>query len=176
MKHLKGKKGCSAMKVTRLTAQMKCLYANARNMGNKQEKLEAIVLLESYHLIAITETWWDEYHDWNVALDSYRLFRRDRQGRRGGGIALYIKKTLQSEELSLKNNHEQVESLWVRIRERGNKGNLVVGFYYRPPDQKELTDEGFFLQLQEALHSQALVLLGDFQLPRHLLEKQHSKL
>ena len=90
------------MKVTRLTAQMKCLYANARNMGNKQEKLEAIVLLESYHLIAITETWWDEYHDWNVALDSYRLFRRDRQGRRGGGIALYIKKTLQSEELSLK--------------------------------------------------------------------------
>jgi len=79
-----------------------------------------------------------------------RLFRRDRRGRRGGGVALYIKKALQSEELSLKNNHEQVESLWVRTGERDNKRNLVVGVYYRPPDQEELIDEVFFLQLQEA--------------------------
>jgi len=78
MKHPKGKKECSAMKVRRLTAQMKCLYRNARSMGNKQEELEVVVLLESYDLIAITETWWDESHDWNVALDGYRLFRRDR--------------------------------------------------------------------------------------------------
>ena len=122
-------------------------------MGNKQEELEAIMPLESCDLIAITETWWDESRDWNVGLDGYRLFRRDRQGRRGGGVALYLKKTLQSEELSLKNNHEQVGSLWVRIRERGNQGNLVVGVYYRPPDQEELIDEAFFLQLQEASRS-----------------------
>ena len=144
---------------------MKCLYTNAHSMGNKQEELEAIVLLESYDLIAITETWWDESHDWNVALDGYGLFRRDRRERRGRGVALYVKKTLQSEELSLKNSHEQVESLWVRIGERGNKGNLVVGVYYRPPDQEELIDEAFFLQLQEASRSQALVLLGDFNHP-----------
>jgi len=106
MKHLKGKKECSAMKVTRPTAQMKCLYTNACSMGNKQEELEAVMLLESYDLIAFLETWWDESHDWNVALDGYRLFRRDRQGRRAGGVALYIKKTLQSEELFLKNSHE----------------------------------------------------------------------
>ena len=56
VKHLKGNKGCSSKKVTRLTAQMKCLYTNARSMGNKQEELEAIVLLESYDLVAITET------------------------------------------------------------------------------------------------------------------------
>jgi len=78
MKHHKGKKGCSAMKVMRPTAQMKCLYTNACSMGNKQEEVEAIVLLESYDLIVITETWWDESCDWNVALDGYRLFRRDR--------------------------------------------------------------------------------------------------
>jgi len=54
--------------------------------------VEATVLLESYVLIAITETWWDESHDWSVATNGYRLFRRDRQGRRGKGIALHIKK------------------------------------------------------------------------------------
>jgi len=37
-----------------------------------------------------------------------------------------------------------------------------VGVYYRLPDQGEPTDNMFFLQLQEALCSQALVLLRDF--------------
>jgi len=56
----------------------------------------------------------------------------------------------------MKNSHEQVENLWVRIRDRGNKGNLVVGVCYRPPDQGESTDEALFLQLQEASRSQSL--------------------
>ena len=38
-------------------------------------------------------------------------------------------------------------------------------FYYRPPDQEELIDEAFFLQLQDASRSQALILLGDFNQP-----------
>jgi len=46
--------------VTWLTAWLKRLYTNAHNRGNKQEELEATVLLESYDLVALTETWWDE--------------------------------------------------------------------------------------------------------------------
>lgn len=30
------------------------------------ETLEAITLLGSYDLVAITETWWNESHDWSV--------------------------------------------------------------------------------------------------------------
>jgi len=126
LKHPKGNKGCSSVKVkvTWPTAQMKCLCKNTHSMGNKQEELEATALLESYD-----------------------LFRKDRQGKRGGGVALYIKKSIQP---SLKNSHEKVESLWVRIRDRGNKGNLVIGVYSRTLDQGEHTDKAFFLQLQEA--------------------------
>ena len=83
----------------------------------------------------------------------------------GRGVALYIKKWIECEELSLKNSHEQAESLWVRIRDSGNKGNLGVGAYYRPPDQGVPVDKAFFLQLQEAARSQALVLLGEFNPP-----------
>ena len=137
MKHLKGHKGCSTKKVTLLTAQMKCLYMNAHNVGNKEGGLEATMLLESCDLIVITETWWDKSCDYVVATDGYRVFRRDREGWRGRGIALYIKKSIQCEELSLNSSHEQVECLWVRIRDRGNKSNLVVGVYYRLPDQGE---------------------------------------
>ena len=37
-------------------AQLRCVYTNARSMGNKQEELEAIVQQANYDLVAITET------------------------------------------------------------------------------------------------------------------------
>ncbi|PKU40284.1 glycerol kinase [Limosa lapponica baueri] len=101
------------------TVQLKCLYTNERSLGNKQEELEATVLLESYDIVAITETWWYESYDWSVAIEGYKLFRRDRQGRRGGGVALYVKEWLESEEMSLKpslgSDEDRVESLWALV-------------------------------------------------------------
>jgi len=47
----------------------------------------------------------------------------------------------------------------MKVRNPGNKGSLVLDIYYRLPDQSEPTDEAFFLQLQQSLYSQALVLL-----------------
>ena len=41
----------------RSIAQLKCVYANAHSMGNKQEELEAILQHDSYDLVTITETW-----------------------------------------------------------------------------------------------------------------------
>ncbi|KAK4823680.1 hypothetical protein QYF61_005651 [Mycteria americana] len=163
VKLLKAHKGCSSMKETRTTAQLKCLYTNARSMGNKQKKLEAIVHQENYDMVAITETWWDNSHNWSVAMDGYKLFRRDRRGRRGGGVALYIRESLDS--LELNDCDDRVECLWVRIRGKANKADIVVGVCYRPPNQDEETDELFYKQLGEASRSLALVLVGDFNLP-----------
>ena len=47
----------------------------------------------------------------------------------------------------------------------------MVGVYSRLSDQGKPIDEAFFLQLQEALRLQALILLGGLQPPQHLLEK-----
>jgi len=41
----------------RLPAQLKYIYTNARDTGNKQVELEAIVQQDSCDLVAITETW-----------------------------------------------------------------------------------------------------------------------
>lgn len=68
-------------------AQLRCMYTNACSMGNKQEELEAMVQQQSYD-VTIAETWWDNSHSWSTALNGYNLFRRDRIGRRGGGVAL----------------------------------------------------------------------------------------
>ncbi|KAK4828050.1 hypothetical protein QYF61_023088 [Mycteria americana] len=163
VKHLKAHKGCSSMKETQMTAQRKCLYTNARSMGKKQEKLEATVHQENYDMVAITETWWDDSHNWSAAMDGYKLFRRDRQGRRGGGVALYVRECLDS--LELNDGDKRVECLWVRITKKANKADIVMGVCYRPPNQDEETNKLFYKQLGEASRLLALVLVGDFNLP-----------
>jgi len=44
-------------------------------------------------------------------------------------------------------------------------GDIIVGVYYRPPDQEEEVDEVFYKQLKVVSQSQALVLVGDFNHP-----------
>lgn len=88
--------------------RLKCVYTNARSMGNKQEELEVIVCQANYDLVAITESWWDHSHDCSAVMDGYKLFRMERQGRNGGGVVLYIKDCFDVEELGVGNDKVSV--------------------------------------------------------------------
>ena len=61
-------------------------------------------------------------------MDGYKVFRRDSQGRKG---------------VELEAENDKVESLWVRSRGRATKVDMLMGVYYRPPNQDEETDEAF---------------------------------
>ena len=56
-----GHEGITAA-ATQKETQLRYLYTNACSMGNKLEELEAVVWLESYDTVAITETWWNDSH------------------------------------------------------------------------------------------------------------------
>ncbi|PKU36538.1 hypothetical protein llap_13164 [Limosa lapponica baueri] len=114
--------------------QLKCHYANACSMGNKQEDLEMCAHLQSYDHTGITETWWDGSYDWSVGMEEYRLFRKDRLGRGGGGVALYVNDQLECLELHLGMDEEPRESLWVKIKGSTGAGDVTIGVCYRPPD------------------------------------------
>ncbi|RMB92461.1 hypothetical protein DUI87_31103 [Hirundo rustica rustica] len=128
-----------------------------------QEELEAMVQQQSCDVVAITETWWDESRGWSTARDGYKLFRRDRKGQRGGGVALYIKRALDT--IGIETNEDGVERLWVRIKGKANKADVLLGVCYRPPSQEEEVDNLFYKQLRNVSGSSARVLVGDFNLP-----------
>lgn len=46
---------------------------------------------QRFGISGITETCSSESCDWNAPLDGYKLFRGYKQGRRGEGVALYVK-------------------------------------------------------------------------------------
>ncbi|CAM4488283.1 unnamed protein product [Lepidochelys kempii] len=148
----------------RSTGYLKCLYTNAQSLGNKQGELEVLVMSRNYDVIGITETWWDNSHDWSTVMDGYKLFRKDRQGRKGGGVALYVREQYDCSELRYE-TVEKPECLWIKFRSVCNKSDVVVGVCYRPPDQGDEVDEAFFQQLTEATRSHALILMGAFNFP-----------
>ena len=120
----------------------------------------------SYDIIGISKTWWDESCVWCVAIDGYRLFRRDKQGRQGGRVMMYVKHRLDCVEFQVGN--DKVESLWVRIKGRTNKGDIIVGVYYRAPGQDNHAVELFFAELR-CLEINSPCPYGGFQLVRHQL-------
>lgn len=93
-------------------------------------------------------------------MEGYRLSRKDRWGRRGGGVTLYIRERFDCTALTVRD--DVIESLWGRIRGMGNKGDVVVSVYYLSLSQDVSTDELFCRQLGEISGLVAIVLMGDF--------------
>lgn len=140
----------SSEKVTWPTAQLKCLHSKAHSTENKQEEMEIMVQLENYDQIATMETWWAESQNWNTTIEGHMLFGRDRHSKRAEGLALYVKKWTDCEELLLRNSHDQVESFGLKLGTRPRKDIWWLWSTSRTPDQGELVDEAFLLQLQES--------------------------
>ena len=59
----------------------------------------------------------------------------------------------------------KVESLWVRIRMKANKADILVRVCYRHPKPDVETVKAFCEQLAEVAQLPAIVLMGDFNSP-----------
>ena len=69
---------------------------NARSIVNKMGELRLMVEDVEPDIIGITETWTKpDMGNAEFSLKGYQMFRKDREVRRGGGVALYIKQSIQ---------------------------------------------------------------------------------
>ncbi|PKU39374.1 rna-directed dna polymerase from mobile element jockey-like [Limosa lapponica baueri] len=98
-------------------------------------------------------------------MEGYRLFRKDRQGRRGGDVSLYVNDQLGCMKLCLGMDEEPTESLWARIKWRAGTDDITAGVCYKPHNQEYRVDEALYRQIRATSCSQALVLMGDFNYP-----------
>ena len=76
-----------------------------------------------------------------------------------------MRELLECLELCLGMDEEPIESLWFRIKERTDKGDIIVGVCCRPPDPEEPVDQALCRQVRAASSFQALVLMRDFNHP-----------
>ncbi|TRZ08327.1 hypothetical protein HGM15179_018777 [Zosterops borbonicus] len=73
------------------------------------------------------------------------------------------RKDLNTTEFEITDN--KVDCLWVRVTGKANKPDILVRIWYRTPNQDEEVVVLFYKQLEDVSGSQALVLIGDFNLP-----------
>ncbi len=76
------------------------------------------------------------------------MFYKDRENRRGGGVALYVRDTLQCCLNNKIKTDNKAESIWVDIKEGSQ--SVVLGVVYRPPTSTEEINTSLWQELNRA--------------------------
>ena len=87
------------------------------------------------------------------------MFRRDRIGRRGEGVILYVKESIQAYEIKLEGESDYDEAVWCKIVSGNSK--LTIGLVYRSPNINEADN----IKIQNAIKEVSkgeCIIMGDF--------------
>ena len=112
---------------------VKFAVVNARSVANKIDEIKHIIDEDKIDVLAITETWLStnsEYERHEIVPSGYEIIHVDREGRKGGGVAVIYR-----QELAVIQKHigtfDSFEHCIVDINGMSDKVRLAV--VYRPP-------------------------------------------
>jgi len=150
---------CRAVRDQAATA---CLaFLNVCSLRRKVREIQTLLTDRGIQLFGMAETWLNpEVSDGELAIPNYRLYRKDRLGQHGGGVAVYC-----HESLSVRRRHDldtDLEIIWLETT--GHGATMLVGCAYRPPDKPVAYWDSLEEHLDHALSGchESVVLLGDF--------------
>ena len=113
------------------TKSLNVCFSNVRSLLPKIDEFRLTCLSLECDIFGVTETWLsDEILDDEVHVPGYSVLRRDRS-RHGGGIALYIRESLNFEVLPLPELANAIELMIVRVFSM--EFTFFIGVFYRPP-------------------------------------------
>ena len=117
--------------------EIKCVCLNARSIINQKNELNIMVDDIKPHIIGITESWaHNDITDAELGLEGYVMFRKDRIGRRGGGVLLYLKVTIPAYEIQLNEETDCNEAMWCKLV-TGHTTVTIVVVYLCPNITKQ---------------------------------------
>ena len=149
-----------------ITYNIPSLYVINTAALTKSHAVEQLAVdLRSYKIdiAVVTETHFKAKHsDSTVAVTDYTLLRRDRIGRKGGGVAAYVRCLLKPNIWKFSGDNPMFELLWITV------DNLFVGVVYHPP-RPRYNVESFLDYLEETVDeitnnfpAYEIVIAGDF--------------
>ena len=137
----------------------RCICLNARSIVNKKNELNIMVEDIDPHIIGITESWANTDITYaELGLAGYVMFRKDRIGRRGGGVILYVKESIQAYEIKLV-KADCDEAVWCKIGSGNSK--LTIGLVYRSPNINEEDNTKIKTAIKEVSKGECIIM-GDF--------------
>lgn len=149
-----------------MTSNISVLFTNIRSIVRNRDSISCAADTTAADIIVLTETWLsDSVHDSEIFSSQacYNLFRCDRSSKRGGGVLVAVKNSLECMRVNVTTN---LEFSCVQISVNFTKILLCV--CYRSPS----TPSGFCNDLHDALNTihtrfpnTDIFLFGDFNFP-----------
>ena len=142
---------------------LKCVNLNARSIVSKMDELRRMADDTQPDIIGITETWTKpDMGDAEFGLAGYKMFRKDRLVKRGGGVMLYFKEHIQAYEIQIEAEAGFSEAIWCNLESQGSK--IIVGVVYRCPSISKDEDTSLHKVITHASRGECLIM-GDFNHP-----------
>lgn len=139
---------------------------NARGVKNKKDELFAFLNRENVDICLLTESWLNS--SLSIKNNNYFCYRCDRSSRRGGGVAIIIKKSIRHTLLPLPNTN-LIESIGINITNNGTTCTSLFCCYFGGGRADPLQKQIFTNDLRLLTRTPGnLVLGGDFN-SRHRL-------
>ena len=112
------------------------------------------------HIIGITESWANnDITDAELGLEGYGMFRKDRIGRRGGGVLLYIKETIPAYEVQLQEEADCNEAIWCKLVT--GHTTVTIRVAYRCPNITKQNNEKIHNAISK-VSKEYIIITGDF--------------
>ena len=151
---------CKGVQGNTSKSEIKCVCLNARSIINKKTELNIMVDDIKPHIIGITESWANnDITNAELGLEGYVMFRKDRIGRRGGGVLLYIKDTIPAYEVQLQEEADCNEAIWCNLV-TGHTA-VIIGVVYRCPNITKQNNEKIHNAINEVSKGDCIIM-GDF--------------
>ena len=131
---------CKGIQGNTPKAEIKCVCLNARSIKNKKNELNIMVDDIKTHIIGITESW--AHNDITYAelgLEGDEMFRKDRIGKKAGGVLLYIKENILAYEVQLSEEADCIEAIWWKLVT--GHTTVTIGVVYRCPNITKQNNE-----------------------------------
>ena len=153
---------CKGIQGNTFKAESKCVCLNARSIISKKNELNIMVDDIKPHIIGITESW--AHNDITYAelgLEGYVMFRKDRIGKKGGGVLLYrpIKENIPAYEVQLSEEADCNEAIWCKLVT--GHTTVTIGVVYRCPNITKQNNDKIHNAISEVSKGECIIM-GDF--------------
>lgn len=141
--------------------QLCLVHVNIQSMLTKLDILE--VEMQYYDIVVLTETWLSaSVKDADIIIPNFDPpYRKDREGRLGGGVAIYLRSGLFSHK-RMNLFHNDLEALCIEVTSKHHK--FLISGYYRPPNTGieywDLIEQSFENLANSTIKD--IIILGDF--------------
>ena len=151
---------CKGIQGNTSKSEIKCVCLNARSIINKKTELNIMVDDIKPHIIGITESWANnDITNAELGLEGYVMFRKDRIGRRGGGVLLYIQDTIPTYEVQFQEEADCNEAIWCNLVT--GHTTVIIGVVYRCPNITNQNNEQIHNAINEVSKGDCIIM-GDF--------------